>query len=151
MKVCSPDYLGMDKNEAVEDFLKRIEHYRTHYEAMDCSHDKDLSFIQIFNQGERFLVNKLAGEWIFLPEFSFVKKSKWHWYLKKILYFSLKSNFIRPIQFYYPPKSIFFYLFFSCRVSNCVIWCRTKSEFIIFSLHKNDQFHTSVHVVNCIH
>ncbi|XP_052278556.1 6-phosphofructo-2-kinase/fructose-2,6-bisphosphatase-like isoform X3 [Dreissena polymorpha] len=61
VKVCSPDYLGMDKNEAVEDFLKRIDHYRVHYEAMDCGHDKDLSFIQIFNQGERFLVNKLAG------------------------------------------------------------------------------------------
>jgi 6-phosphofructo-2-kinase/fructose-2,6-biphosphatase 1/6-phosphofructo-2-kinase/fructose-2,6-biphosphatase 2 len=62
VKVCSPDYLGMDKTEAVEDFLQRIEHYRKNYESMDYEHDKDLSFIQIFNQGERFLVNKLAGK-----------------------------------------------------------------------------------------
>ena len=62
MKVCSPDYIGVDKNAAVEDFMKRIEHYRLHYESLDYTHDKDLSFIQIFNQGERFLVNKLAGE-----------------------------------------------------------------------------------------
>ena len=61
VKVCSPDYLGMDKNEAVKDFLQRIEHYRANYQSLDYNHDKDLSFIQIFNQGERFLVNKLAG------------------------------------------------------------------------------------------
>ncbi|XP_053377618.1 6-phosphofructo-2-kinase/fructose-2,6-bisphosphatase 4-like isoform X4 [Mercenaria mercenaria] len=61
VKVCSPDYLGMDKNEAVEDFMQRIEHYRQNYQSMDYTYDKDLSFIQIFNQGERFLVNKLAG------------------------------------------------------------------------------------------
>ena len=62
VKVCSPDYIGMDKNEAVTDFMQRIEHYRIHYESLDYSHDHDLSFIQIFNQGERFLVNKLAGK-----------------------------------------------------------------------------------------
>ncbi|KAL3853720.1 hypothetical protein ACJMK2_017238 [Sinanodonta woodiana] len=61
VKVCSPDYSGMDKTEAMQDFLQRIEHYREHYESMDYSYDKNLSFIQIFNQGERFLVNKLAG------------------------------------------------------------------------------------------
>ena len=61
VKVCSPDYDGMDQNEAIEDFLERIKHYQQAYEPMDHVHDKDLSFIQIFNQGERFLVNKLAG------------------------------------------------------------------------------------------
>ncbi|XP_052779610.1 6-phosphofructo-2-kinase/fructose-2,6-bisphosphatase-like isoform X2 [Mya arenaria] len=61
VKVCSPDYLGMDKNEAVKDFMKRIEHYSLNYQSLDYSLDKTLSFIQIFNQGERFLVNKLAG------------------------------------------------------------------------------------------
>ncbi|KAH9518895.1 hypothetical protein Btru_008599 [Bulinus truncatus] len=60
VKVCSPDYLGMDKNTALEDFLKRIEHYKQEYEALDYKHDKDISFIQIFNQGERFIVNRLA-------------------------------------------------------------------------------------------
>ncbi|XP_046334691.1 6-phosphofructo-2-kinase/fructose-2,6-bisphosphatase 3-like isoform X3 [Haliotis rufescens] len=61
VKVCSPDYKGMDTNEAVKDFMQRIEHYSETYEPLDWSHDRDLSFIQIFNQGERFLVNKLAG------------------------------------------------------------------------------------------
>lgn len=61
VKVCSPDYIGMDKNEAVEDFMKRVEHYALNYEKLDYNHDRNMSFIQIFNQGERFLVNKLAG------------------------------------------------------------------------------------------
>ncbi|BFZ08088.1 hypothetical protein BsWGS_11127 [Bradybaena similaris] len=61
VKVCSPDYEGMDKNTALEDFLKRIEHYKKEYQALDYTYDKDISFIQIFNQGERFIVNKLAG------------------------------------------------------------------------------------------
>ncbi|KAL5014047.1 hypothetical protein ScPMuIL_008317 [Solemya velum] len=61
VKICSPDYLEMDKNKAVEDFLQRINHYTLSYEQLDYNHEKDLSYIQIFNQGERFLVNKLAG------------------------------------------------------------------------------------------
>ncbi|XP_050412213.1 6-phosphofructo-2-kinase/fructose-2,6-bisphosphatase isoform X3 [Patella vulgata] len=61
VKVCSPDYLGVDKNEAVKDFLQRIEHYRVTYESLDYNLDNDMSFIQIVNQGDRFLVNKLAG------------------------------------------------------------------------------------------
>ncbi|GFO44995.1 6-phosphofructo-2-kinase/fructose-2,6-bisphosphatase [Plakobranchus ocellatus] len=61
VKVCSPDYEGMDTSVALEDFLKRIEHYKQEYETLDYKHDKDISFIQIFNQGERFIVNKLAG------------------------------------------------------------------------------------------
>ncbi|XP_052823200.1 6-phosphofructo-2-kinase/fructose-2,6-bisphosphatase isoform X4 [Octopus bimaculoides] len=61
VKICSPDYIGMDKNEAVGDFLQRIKHYDQTYEKLDYIHDRNMSFIQIFNQGERFLVNKLAG------------------------------------------------------------------------------------------
>jgi len=61
VKVCSPDYTDMDTSRALEDFLQRIEHYKDEYESLDYQHDKDISFIQIFNQGERFIVNKLAG------------------------------------------------------------------------------------------
>ena len=60
--MCSPDYTDMDTSRALEDFLQRIEHYKDEYESLDYQHDKDISFIQIFNQGERFIVNKLAGE-----------------------------------------------------------------------------------------
>ena len=59
--MCSPDYVDQDKNEAVKDFLQRIEHYRKTYETMDSDAERDLSYIQIINQGERFIVNKLAG------------------------------------------------------------------------------------------
>ncbi|XP_071178026.1 6-phosphofructo-2-kinase/fructose-2,6-bisphosphatase-like isoform X3 [Mytilus edulis] len=61
VKVCSPDYEGMDKTSAVQDFIQRIEHYREHYEELEHERDNDLSYIQIFNQGERFMVHKLAG------------------------------------------------------------------------------------------
>jgi hypothetical protein len=61
VKVCSPDYVGCDKNEAIKDFMQRIEHYRIQYETMDSEFERGLSYIQIFNQGERFIVNKLAG------------------------------------------------------------------------------------------
>ena len=61
MKVCSPDYTGMNKDEAVQDFMRRIEHYNSMYETLDHQIDKELSYIQIFNQGERFMVHKLAG------------------------------------------------------------------------------------------
>ncbi|XP_022298767.1 6-phosphofructo-2-kinase/fructose-2,6-bisphosphatase-like isoform X8 [Crassostrea virginica] len=61
VKVCSPDYTGMNKDEAVQDFMRRIEHYNSMYETLDHQIDKELSYIQIFNQGERFMVHKLAG------------------------------------------------------------------------------------------
>lgn len=63
--MCSPDYEGVDKTAAVSDFLKRIEHYRVHYEPLEHGLDKDLSYIQIFNQGERFMVHKLAGKLVY--------------------------------------------------------------------------------------
>nr|KAG5708743.1 hypothetical protein BaRGS_031897 [Batillaria attramentaria] len=71
VKVCSPDYVGTDKNEAVKDFLQRIEHYRQTYETMDSETERDMSYIQIFNQGERFIVNKLA---VFLGEESRISR-----------------------------------------------------------------------------
>jgi len=56
----------VDTNEAIKDFLQRIDHYRETYEPLEHVNDKDLSFIQMFNQGERFLVNKLAGKFSFI-------------------------------------------------------------------------------------
>ncbi|CUT99314.1 6 phosphofructo 2 kinase:fructose 2 [Echinococcus multilocularis] len=61
VKVNSPDYIGMDKESAMQDFLKRIEHYAARYEPLDIERDKDVPFIKIINQGQRYLVNRIAG------------------------------------------------------------------------------------------
>jgi broad specificity phosphatase PhoE/predicted kinase len=61
VKVTSPDYQGKDREQAVEDFKKRIEHYQKAYEPIDDAIDKGISFIKIYNQGEKFLVNRVHG------------------------------------------------------------------------------------------
>ncbi len=70
VKVTSPDYKGGDykvsKDTAVEDFKMRIHHYEMSYEPLDEERDKDLSFIRIYNQGEKFLVNKVQGRTSFM-------------------------------------------------------------------------------------
>lgn len=61
VKVTSPDYVGIDKDVAVTDFKERIKHYESSYEPLDAEFDKERSFIIIYNQGDRFLVNKVQG------------------------------------------------------------------------------------------
>ena len=56
----------MSKDTAVEDFKMRIHHYEMSYEPLDEERDKDLSFIRIYNQGEKFLVNKVQGRTSFM-------------------------------------------------------------------------------------
>ena len=57
----SPDYVSSDEAGAIDDFYQRMRHYEATYESLDETLDRDLSFIKIFNQGEKFLVNKLQG------------------------------------------------------------------------------------------
>jgi len=59
--VSSPDYMTTDEAGAIDDFYKRMRHYEDTYETLDETFDRDLSFIKIFNQGEKFLVNKVQG------------------------------------------------------------------------------------------
>lgn len=62
VKVLSPDYvMTANKEEAIEDFRRRIKNYEKQYEGLDELLDKDLSFIRIFNQGQKFLVNNIQG------------------------------------------------------------------------------------------
>lgn len=61
VKTTGPDYDGMDCEQAATDFLKRISHYQGSYEPLCEEHDKDLSYIKIYDQGEKFLVNKGKG------------------------------------------------------------------------------------------
>ena len=62
VKLSSPDYKDVNKDEAVTDFLSRIEHYKRAYNGLDETDEKHLSFIVVYNQGQRFLVNKVDGK-----------------------------------------------------------------------------------------
>lgn len=59
MKINGPDYKGVDPEQAREDFARRIKNYETAYEPLDVEYDKMLSFVQIFDIGQRFIVNKV--------------------------------------------------------------------------------------------
>ncbi|CAF0773130.1 unnamed protein product, partial [Didymodactylos carnosus] len=62
VKLKSPDYKEMLASAAVDDFLSRIALYEKSYETIDDKTDeKNLSFIKLFNCGERFLVHKIGG------------------------------------------------------------------------------------------
>lgn len=65
VKINSPDYVGVDKDMAVKDFVERIKHYEDYYEPIDEKKDKECSFIKIYNQGEKFLVNRVQGDFGF--------------------------------------------------------------------------------------
>ncbi|KAL1249525.1 hypothetical protein QQF64_020530 [Cirrhinus molitorella] len=59
VKLSSPDYVNCDKEDAVTDFLKRIECYKVTYVPLDDDKDRNLSYIKIFNVGSRYLVNQV--------------------------------------------------------------------------------------------
>ncbi|XP_034029261.1 6-phosphofructo-2-kinase/fructose-2,6-bisphosphatase 1 isoform X2 [Thalassophryne amazonica] len=57
VKFGSPDYVDRDIDEAMQDFTKRIDCYRSSYVPIDDEADRNLSYIKIFNVGMRYLVN----------------------------------------------------------------------------------------------
>ncbi|KAF8560784.1 hypothetical protein P879_06727 [Paragonimus westermani] len=61
VKVNSPDYVGMDREEARKDFMQRMQHYEAQYVPIDDDLDKHWSYIKIFNQGQRYLANRIEG------------------------------------------------------------------------------------------
>lgn len=61
MKVSSPDYANMNKEEVLADFTLRIEHYQEKYQPLDENQESDLSFMKIYNTGEKVLVHKHEG------------------------------------------------------------------------------------------
>ena len=62
VKLNSPDYKGrMTEEQAKEDFLKRIENYKSQYEPLDEELDDDLSFIRVINAGRSFYVHNVNG------------------------------------------------------------------------------------------
>ncbi|RWS15472.1 6-phosphofructo-2-kinase/fructose-2:6-bisphosphatase-like protein [Dinothrombium tinctorium] len=61
VKIHSPDYRDMNKEQALKDFMQRIEHYKQAYQALDEIREKDYSFMKIFNAGEKVLVHRHEG------------------------------------------------------------------------------------------
>ncbi|KAI2798753.1 6-phosphofructo-2-kinase/fructose-2,6-bisphosphatase 2 [Blomia tropicalis] len=61
VKVNSPDYKDMDTDEALQDFMVRITHYEQVYEQLDEEKEKHLSFMKIFDAGEKVLVHRHEG------------------------------------------------------------------------------------------
>lgn len=62
VKLKSPDYRDVPQEEAVSDFLSRIQQYEKRYETINEKTERNFSFIKIFNCGERFLVHKIGGK-----------------------------------------------------------------------------------------
>uniref|UniRef100_A0A7N8YEI3 6-phosphofructo-2-kinase/fructose-2,6-biphosphatase 1 n=4 Tax=Mastacembelus armatus TaxID=205130 RepID=A0A7N8YEI3_9TELE len=59
VKFGSPDYVDRDIDEAMEDFIQRIECYKMNYMPIDDEKDRNLSYIKIFDVGSRYLVNRV--------------------------------------------------------------------------------------------
>ena len=51
----------MSQDEALRDFMVRISHYEQVYEPLCEEREKQLSFMRIFNAGERVLVHRHEG------------------------------------------------------------------------------------------
>lgn len=51
----------MKKEDVLADFMLRIEHYQEQYEPLDEERESDLSFMKIYNTGEKVLVHKHEG------------------------------------------------------------------------------------------
>lgn len=61
VKVSSPDYSNMDKDTVLDDFLQRIQHYQEKYNPLDEVKEKHISFMKIYNTGEKVVVHKHEG------------------------------------------------------------------------------------------
>lgn len=61
VKVSSPDYENVNMETVLNDFLLRIDHYREKYETLDEIKEKGLSFMKIYNTGEKVIVHKHEG------------------------------------------------------------------------------------------
>ncbi|KAG1291838.1 hypothetical protein G6F62_011106 [Rhizopus arrhizus] len=58
MKLASPDYLDRDPTWAVEDYQRRIDQYRGHYEQVT---ESDYTFVRMVNAGTQVMINMVRG------------------------------------------------------------------------------------------
>ena len=49
VKISSPDYVGMEEEKAVEDFIGRIKHYQDAYETL--SQSENVAYVKLINVG----------------------------------------------------------------------------------------------------
>jgi 6-phosphofructo-2-kinase/fructose-2,6-biphosphatase 2 len=61
VQVTSPDYYEFNEDQVIEDFKKRIKHYEDQYQTIDEDLEANLSYIKIFDAGEKVLVHKHEG------------------------------------------------------------------------------------------
>ncbi|XP_040355829.1 6-phosphofructo-2-kinase/fructose-2,6-bisphosphatase isoform X5 [Ixodes scapularis] len=61
VKINSPDYRDMNKDDALLDFVHRIEHYKACYQTLDEVQEKQYSFMKIFNTGQKVVVHRHEG------------------------------------------------------------------------------------------
>ncbi|XP_055947240.1 6-phosphofructo-2-kinase/fructose-2,6-bisphosphatase-like [Argiope bruennichi] len=61
VKIKSPDYKNRDVDEALEDFIARIEHYKKVYEPLNENVENKYSFMQIYNAGQKVFVHRHEG------------------------------------------------------------------------------------------
>jgi 6-phosphofructo-2-kinase/fructose-2,6-biphosphatase 2 len=59
-KSVNDDYKNMNLNEAEDDFKKRIIEYNKIYQPINEDKEKNSCFIQIYNLGQKFIVNNLS-------------------------------------------------------------------------------------------
>jgi broad specificity phosphatase PhoE len=57
-KLSSPDYAGMDPEEAVRDFRRRIAHYERSFEPLQ---EDEASFIKLIDVGRQIVINRIQG------------------------------------------------------------------------------------------
>ena len=53
VKITSPDYKGIDQDEAVQDFSKRIKNYEAAYEPLDLQFDK---YVKLTHEMDSFYI-----------------------------------------------------------------------------------------------
>ncbi|XP_065912464.1 6-phosphofructo-2-kinase/fructose-2,6-bisphosphatase 1-like [Dysidea avara] len=60
VKVTSPDYVGVDTDEAVQDFCSRIKQYETAYEPLDMDFDRERSWVKLIDVNRRVVANRVV-------------------------------------------------------------------------------------------
>ncbi|KFM75051.1 6-phosphofructo-2-kinase/fructose-2,6-bisphosphatase, partial [Stegodyphus mimosarum] len=61
VKVHSPDYKNRNVDEALDDFMSRIEHYKKVYQPLNEVIESKYSFMQIYNAGQKVFVHRHEG------------------------------------------------------------------------------------------